>query len=486
MKHFCKSSFDVRLWGLDSGLFLPFLRGASVRLGCLLKGMPLIPAILGAIFCVGFMSATSVRAQNNGCTASTNIGCGTAAALTLLPPAPDTNVVCLGSPISMGATISNTPGTLVHTVTNEDCSTTNWSTSYNCGILSEGWAASDTSGFTTNGTGLNATFTPPNCGHGIITFTVTYNSAPCDTSTQTAQVTGIYDAVTLQSVSVANATPLDPTNWAAVKTAGTNTNYVVVTANICPDIPEATNVISITGGEAVSSNVFQRQVPGWEVGMTTITITGCTNTNIVNVWIVWGTWTEFNNTGPKDSDSTVDPVMYGATNSWVVDDPTDGELTWFKNGALMQCTIYPTNFIMFAGVGYDIQRTKERNAWIETNGNPWYPVAGEYFPPGSPDGPQAANKDTTPSASAHIYSTDLPGPKMHLYHVSDLLVYRASFVETAYIILPGAASEQVFSDGYQWHSISSVVWNGTNYQRTDGSNEISTGAITVGTNSSPP
>ena len=126
---------------------------------------------------------------------------------------------------------------------------------------------------------------------------------PCPGDPVTNSVTNVYNAVALQSITVSNATNIDATDWAAVKTTGTNTDYVTVTANVCPNVPEATNVITMTG-VPVGTNIFERQVPMWEIGMTPIIVTGCTNTNVVNVWIVWGTWTEFNNTGPKDSDGT--------------------------------------------------------------------------------------------------------------------------------------------------------------------------------------
>jgi hypothetical protein len=289
MKHFCKSSSGVRLWRLNSAIFILFWRGASVRLARPLKGTPLIPTILGAMVVLVFMPATKVLAQNNGCSDETTVTCQTTAQLALLPPNPGTNVVCLGSPISMSASISNTAGTLLHTAMDEDCNPTNWTTAYNCSIVSEGWTASDTSGFSTSGTNtLTASFTPPNCGHGTITYFVTYNSSPCSTNNIPVSVTGIYDAVSLQSVTVMNAAQIDSTNWWAVMTTGTNTDYVYVTANVCPNLAEATNVISISGGGPVPGNPFQRKVPKWVSAETTVTVTGCTNTNVVKVWIVWG------------------------------------------------------------------------------------------------------------------------------------------------------------------------------------------------------
>ncbi len=300
----------------------------------------------------------------------------------------------------MSAIISNTPGTLIITVTNKNCSTTNSTNAYICNVISNVWSASDSSGFTANGTGLTAAFTPPNCAHGTNTFTIVYNSSPCSAALVTNTVSGIYDAVSLQSVTVTNATQIDSTNWAAVKTTGTNTDYVYVTANVCPNLAEVTNLISISGGQAVSGNPFQRQVPKWISAETTVTVTGCTNTNVVKVWILWSTVQILTN-GINPSNAPQFGVRFDGTE--ILGARTDdlGGIAWGKITTVAQIT--PT------GVHNVIT-----NGWV-TRQERWFHEFKDGVQTGAvndsawtDDTADASNQNEIPDSNDNIYSIDAP------------------------------------------------------------------------------
>lgn len=199
----------------------------------------------------------------------------------------------------------------------------------------------------------------------------------------------------------------------------------------------------------------------------------------LTVWIVWANWTKFNNTGPKDGDSDIDPIYYGAG----VHTMTIGgqEVEFFNNGVLMQCTISPVAFVAFTNVQYEIQRTSEAQMWRKDDGV--WSKQGDHFGP-EPDGPTSTTKDITPSSSAHIYSDDIPGFLLGPGGPDfDELLRRQNSVECAYIQL---GNWTAFSDNYEWHSISWVEWREGAYHRKSEGNEIETGAITVGTGSTPP
>jgi len=97
---------------------------------------------------------------------------------------------CLGTTFGASATSIVSNAIVVITThcpcsTNADIKTTN---SPAPTIVSNWWTAS-VGGFSTNGQGLSASFTPTNCGNGTVTFNLTYkNNTPCDTNLHTVSV----------------------------------------------------------------------------------------------------------------------------------------------------------------------------------------------------------------------------------------------------------------------------------------------------------
>ena len=100
---------------------------------------------------------------------------------------------CLGSAFSASASKITSNAMMVMTThcpcsTNADINTTNYPAPT---IVSNWWMASVGS-FSTNGTGLSASFTPTDCGSGSVTFYLTYkNSMPCDTNVYSATPLGL-------------------------------------------------------------------------------------------------------------------------------------------------------------------------------------------------------------------------------------------------------------------------------------------------------
>jgi hypothetical protein len=263
---------------------------------------------------------------------------------------------------------------------------------------------------------------------------------------------------------VSNATQVSGTNWAAVK--ATN-GYVFIEATLNQNTTNAAKLIKWTGGEAVEGNPFQRKVTKAESAKTLVTASMGTNTLGLNVWIAWASFTKFNNTGPKDSDSDVEPPYFGTTDT-------------LANGTLMQVTITPSGFGVFTNVGYDIKRTLEWGVWYLDSIFGWQQAV--HHGPGDNDDNTNTDEDLTPSAQDHIYSADWPGFTLSTAG-ADEGVMKASFVEWVTINLSGW--ERCSTD-YLWHSIVWLEKDGVYWKRkTSAPNEIETGSITVGTNQTP-
>lgn len=278
--------------------------------------------------------------------------------------------------------------------------------------------------------------------------------------------------VTLQSLTVTSNSAVhvgSANDWAAVKTP-TN-DWVYVQAVLSTSDTNAANQIQWSGGQAVSGNPFQRRVTKTNSVETTVTATlGFANLSL-NVWIVWSSVTRFNNTGPADIDSLVEPAAFG------ISDTT-------HNGTLMRVTITPPGFGAFQGVNYDIKRTRESNAWVKDTGVWSQDPLIDYSPLGTDDDLGNSDEDLTPSYDDHIYVEDFPGITVTRAY-ADEAVQKGSFNEWNTINLGGWKK---CSDDYPWHSI---VWlmrpnSGTDWIRKSSSpNEIQPGAITVGTANTP-
>ncbi len=410
-------------------------------------------------------------AQNaQHCNPSTNTVTDPNATFTVLSVTGLSSNYCFGGTVSASASYTNTDGQIITTTTASDCSTSSSSNSCSASLLVSNctWTASVGS-FSTNGAGITATFTPTDCGVGTVSFHVAWTNA-CDGSTGSGDVSGSFNVVKLLSLGVANAVSVGGTNnWAAVKTTNAN-DFVTLTATLCPNNADAAALLTWSGGEADPNNPLQRRVPKNVSAKTAVTASCCSSNLSATIWIVWSSFTEFNNTGPKNSDSDVQPPAFGMNDVK-------------HNGTLMQVTITPAGFGAFTNVSYDIKRTKEGGIWSK-NGTTWQQDT-HLGPPPNPGGDDDAfntDEDLIPSSSDHIYSTDWPGFNLAT-PFADEAVQKGSFVEWVTINLGGWTR---CSDDYPWHSIVWLEKNGTVWKRkASASNEIELGATTVGTNSTP-
>jgi len=126
-------------------------------------------------------------------------------------------------------------------------------------------------------------FAGTNCG----TYTVTARST---VNTNCTGSTTLY-VVEFDSVSVDGATYVSSNNWAAVKT-NSATDYVTLTANLCPFVTNAAVLLTWSGGgQAVPGNPLQWRVPKNASAKTTVTASCCGNSTNVNIWIIWANLT---------------------------------------------------------------------------------------------------------------------------------------------------------------------------------------------------
>jgi len=170
---------------------------------------------LGIVFS-GWLTPTRLKAQQGGGNGGSNdesTDCVESGTITncsegsvVLSTVVVTPVIgCIGS--GFGATDTNiiTPGQVIidtsytnanPNATNPTCSDTFTTNNPSPTVVSNWWTASVGS-FSTNGTGLSASFTPTSCGSGSITFNTAYQDV-CDTNINTTSASGSFtvDAVT--------------------------------------------------------------------------------------------------------------------------------------------------------------------------------------------------------------------------------------------------------------------------------------------------
>jgi len=261
---------------------------------------------LGIVFS-GWLTPTRLKAQEGAVqqavqqettnceVASTSSSCLMAGSISLVAPT-NSPVVCIGSGVSLSASYLVITGQVLVTTTytnagnsGADACPDTYVTNYPTPTIVSNWWTASVGSYSTNGQGLTASFTPTDCGNGSVTFYLNYqNSDPCDTNVQSAgSVSGSFESVQLQSISVSGATAIDATNYAAVKTTNAN-DYVTITASLCPDDTNAATLLSWSGGQAVSGNPFERQVHKNVSAKTVVTASCCSTSFTANVWIIWG------------------------------------------------------------------------------------------------------------------------------------------------------------------------------------------------------
>lgn len=244
---------------------------------------------------------------------------------------------------------------------------------------------------------------------------------------------------------------------------------VKIKASVTPDLQEVKDALTWSGvaqdssdktlGTASRSASAKKDIE--------VKINGATSRK-ATLWIVWGAFTSFQNSGSTTSDSSVSPPAYGASSG-------------VANGCLMQVTLEPTGINAVSEIAFDIKRTKERGTWSKNAGT-W--AQDTHVGPGADDDSENSDEDLTPSPDDHIYSTDYPG-FISSTAFADEAVYKASFVEYLNIKIASASPKKGSGD-YPWHSITWLTKSGTNWVRKTGAtNEITPGSTTVGTNSTP-
>jgi len=154
----------------------------------------------------------------------------------------------LGSAFTGSATSIASNATTIIT-THCPCSTNadTYQTNHPAPTIVSNWWTATVGTFSTNGTGLSASFTPTNCGSGTVTFYETYkNATPCDTNVYSATpVSASFNVLSLNIVD-GGGHPISAANSNNVVIIGQN---VALTAQTC-------------GG--TFSN-FQWTVPGYAV-----------------------------------------------------------------------------------------------------------------------------------------------------------------------------------------------------------------------------
>ncbi len=187
----------------------------------------------------------SASVTNNFSVALVSTNCGTN--LWVLGSSTNSSAtnICLGSVASFTATNNNVANQVVVT-THWDCSTNadiKVTNSVSPTMISSGWTITQGS-YTTNGTGLTASFTPTNSGSGTATFTETFKlNTSCDSSIHTNSLTLSFNVCSLitncatnGSLVLTNGT-MTPTNGclgsAFTATASIITNMAIVITN-CP------------------------------------------------------------------------------------------------------------------------------------------------------------------------------------------------------------------------------------------------------------
>lgn len=128
--------------------------------------------------------SSSLSYTIHGTTKTTN--CLVAPSVSLVLGTNNVLTNCLGSAISASASSVFSTGKIeiVTASTSTNCPTSRITNNVTSTVRSNWWVVTGPGGFTTNGSGLSASFTPTNSGNGTITFYLQYtNPAPCSGST---------------------------------------------------------------------------------------------------------------------------------------------------------------------------------------------------------------------------------------------------------------------------------------------------------------
>jgi hypothetical protein len=226
--------------------------------------------------------------------------------------------VCVGGQITANFTKLIIKGTNVVTANYTDsCGNTCQDPVLTANSITPGnfvtWTAS-IGAWSTNGTTIPAKFNPPVCGSGTITFHATWTNT-CDGSVASSDFSTNFISFQLLSVGVTSgATQIGTTtNWVAVKTNST-TDFVTVSAVLCPNDPNGASLLTWSGGQAVPGNPLARQVPRNVSAKTIVTASCCNTSYTAAVWIIWGT-VSYNFVSVLNTDNNLSFANFGNAGS---------------------------------------------------------------------------------------------------------------------------------------------------------------------------
>lgn len=213
-----------------------------------------VAAVVALLVTVTFRgSAESPRRDNpppadtNCYPASTNVACSPEPTPQFLSVT-ESNQCVAGAMIVASATYTNIPGTVTTTITftNANCPPVVSNATVYSAIVTNWWDAG-----CTNGGGLSATFSPPNCAGGTINFYITYSNAPPCSNHATIQASVGWSCDCVCAHHKLNQSPHSPpmppdiTNCESSSGQWTGTNVVL----LCPG-----NTAQLTCGSCSAIN----------------------------------------------------------------------------------------------------------------------------------------------------------------------------------------------------------------------------------------
>ncbi len=226
------------------------------------------------------------------CTPSNTTQVCTGASLSLADAAVNPTNGCIGSQFSASVSQEVTVGqSIVTTICLDECGNvcTNGcpgpqTNTVVPGIVSNGWSVV-VGGWSTNGQGTNAVFTPADCGQGTITFITVWIDG-CSTNRHTASADKDFKVVAVVDASASEGTIVATNENSKTYVVCKGTNDVTVTATPCPGVSEEElpDCWATTGGTGTSN--LSRTVSKGACGSTTVTFTAGTSSKSVMVKVL--------------------------------------------------------------------------------------------------------------------------------------------------------------------------------------------------------
>lgn len=222
--------------------------------------------------------------------------------------------------------------------------------------------------------------------------------------------TNLY-VVQLTSLSVSNATAIEPTNatdYGAVKTTGTN-DFVIVQANVTPALSNAQSLVTETGGTAVpgTNSLFQWEVTQTNSAKTAFNVICCTTNLTDNIWIIWSTISILTNGA---NPSPLSFVNAGEANNLGVQYYSGSSVAAGQICAV--ATITPAGIHSIITNGWDVFQKRMSHDFDNGSQSTTY-----YDSTWQSDGPGSAFKTNVPDTNDKLYTID--GPNIASFGNSD-------------------------------------------------------------------